>query len=82
MNRFKRGDIVYFIRGGREVIPAQVTVCQGTWYVLRFHGHDKAADSGIRLEERRLFPSREAANQGLTARIRPHRDTHWDQKYR
>lgn len=82
MSRFKRGDIVYFIRSGYEVIPAQITACQGTQYVLRFHGNDKRAFSAIRLDERRLFPSREAAGQGLTRTVRSRRDTHWDRKYR
>ena len=82
MSRFKRGDVVYFIRSGNEVIPAQVTACQGAYYVLRFYGHDKSACSGIRLEERRLFASREDAGQGLKPAVRPHRDTHWDWKYR
>ncbi len=82
MSRFKRGDVVYFIRSGYEVIPAQITSCQGTQYVLRFRGHDKRAYSAIRLEERRLFASREAAGQGMAPAARPCRDTHWDRKYR
>ena len=82
MNKFKRGDIVYFIRSGYEVIPAQVTACQGTSYILRYHGHEKGSFSGIRLEERRLFPNKEAAGAGLAPAIRRHRDTHWDPEYR
>ncbi len=87
MNQYKRGDIVYFLRGKREVVTAQVTDCRGTWYTLRFQGNERGSYSGIRLSENRLFPTKEAAGGGIRKRREVAvygraLDTHWDPEYR
>ena len=87
MIQYKRGDIVYFIRSGKEVIQAQVTGGQGYMYTLRFRGKDLWQYSGIRLPVERLFPTREAAESKVRriAAVKTERrvlkDTHWDRRY-
>ena len=89
MSRFKRGDIVYFIRSASEIVPAQVLGGEGRQYTLRFHGREKGAYSGIRLLDDRLYASREEAEKKARIHGRAsaagrgfYRDTHWDPEYR
>lgn len=65
MNKFRKGQTVYFVRSKTEVIEATVINAQNNNYTIKFKNKECA---GIRVRESKLFDSEESANQAVKYR--------------